>query len=143
MIVSITRWSLAHKRLVVLLWLTVTAIGVASAGAATKALSAQYSVPGRQGYETNRAIAQTFGTGGDRAPLVPVVTLPAHAAGSPTALAGIRHATAALQHALPGVRVASYASTHDRAFVSRNGRTTFGLVYPAARDYTATGWSRA
>ena len=39
MIVSITRWSLAHKRLVVLVWLTVTAIGIASAGAATKALS--------------------------------------------------------------------------------------------------------
>ena len=38
MIVSITRWSLAHKRLVVLIWLTVTAIGIASAGAATKAL---------------------------------------------------------------------------------------------------------
>ena len=85
MIVSITRWSLAHKRLVVLVWLTVTAIGIASAGAATKALSDQYSVPGRQGYETNRPIAQTFGTGGDRAPLVPVVTLPTDAANSPTA----------------------------------------------------------
>jgi putative drug exporter of the RND superfamily len=139
MIVSITRWSLAHKRLVVLVWLTVTAIGIASAGAATKALSDQYSVPGREGYETNRAIAQTFGTGGDHAPLVPVVTLPAGAAGSPTALAGISHATAALQRALPGARVASYASTHNRTFVSRDGRTTFALVYPAARDYSGYG----
>jgi RND superfamily putative drug exporter len=139
MIVSITRWSLAHKRLVVLTWLIVTAIGIASAGAATKALSDQYSVPGRQGYETNRAIAQTFGTGGDRAPLVPVVTLPTAAAGSPTALAGIRDATAALQRALPGARVASYASTHDRAFVSRDRRTTFALVYPAAGEYTGYG----
>jgi hypothetical protein len=52
MIVSITRWSLAHKRLVVLVWLTVTAIGIGSAGAATKALSDQYSVPAREGYQT-------------------------------------------------------------------------------------------
>src|SRR6202142_2052933 len=89
MIVSISRWSLAHKRLVVLVWLTVTAIGIASAGAATKALSDQYSVPGREGYQTNRAIAQTFGTGGDHAPLVPVVTLPAATAGTPTAVAGM------------------------------------------------------
>ena len=139
MIVSITRWSLAHKRLVVLVWLTVTAIGIASAGAATKALSDQYSVPGREGYQTNRAISQTFGTGGDHAPLVPVVTLPAGVAGSPTALAGMSRVTAALQRALPGARVASYASTHNRAFVSRDGRTTFALVYPAARDYSGYG----
>lgn len=96
MIVSITRWSLAHKRPVVLVWLTVTAIGIASAGAVTKALSDQSSVPGREGYQTNRAITQTFGTGGGRAPLVPVMTLPADAAGSPTALAGISRVTAAL-----------------------------------------------
>ena len=33
---------------------------------------------------------------------------------------------------MPDVRIASYASTHDRAFVSRDGRTTFALVYHPA-----------
>src|SRR5205085_804686 len=35
-----------------------------------------------------------------------------------------------LAKALPGARVASYASTGNKAFVSRDGRTTFALVYP-------------
>jgi RND superfamily putative drug exporter len=62
---------------------------------------------------------------------VPVVTLPAGVApGSPAATRGLRSAGAAIERALPGARVASYASTHDRAFVSRDGRTTFELVYP-------------
>jgi putative drug exporter of the RND superfamily len=140
MIVSITRWSLAHKRLVVVLWLTVTVVGIASAGAATKALSDQYSVPGRQGYETNRAIAQTFGTGGDHAPLVPVATLPTGvSAETPEALAGIGRLDGALRRALPGARIASYSTTHNRAFLSRDGRTTFALVYAPARDYGAYG----
>jgi putative drug exporter of the RND superfamily len=68
-----------------------------------------------------------------------VVTLPAAAAGSPTALAGVGRVTAALQRALPGARVASYASTRDRTFVSRDGRTTFALVYPAQSDYAGYG----
>ena len=38
---------------------------------------------------------------------------------------------------MPDVRIASYASTHDRAFVSKDGRTTFALVYhPAAAAST-------
>jgi putative drug exporter of the RND superfamily len=131
MILSVTRWSLAHKRLVVLLWLVITAVGIASVSSATKALSDQYSVPGREGYETNAAITATFGTGGDRAPLVPVVTLPAGVSpNSPAVTRGLRSVSTAIEHALPGARVASYASTHDRAFVSRDGRSTFELVYP-------------
>jgi putative drug exporter of the RND superfamily len=131
MILSITRWSLAHKRLVVLLWLVVTAVGFASVSTVSGALSDQYSVPGREGYETNAAITRTFGTGGDRSPLVPVVTLPAGVpVGSRAVTRGLRRVTGAIDHALPGARVASYASTHDRAFVSRDGRTTFALVYP-------------
>ena len=38
--------------------------------------------------------------------------------------------TALLARALPHARIASYASTGDRAFVSADGRTTFMLVYP-------------
>ena len=38
-------------------------------------------------------------------------------------------ALARVEAALPGARLASYASTGDRAFVSEDGRTTFALVY--------------
>ena len=43
---SITRWVLAHKRLVVVFWVIVTIVGVASASSATKALKQKFSVPG-------------------------------------------------------------------------------------------------
>src|SRR5262249_14116242 len=74
--ISLTRFALAHKRLVAVSWLAVALLGIAFAGKATKAFSAQYSVPGREGYDTNAAITRAFGNGGNSPPLVPVVTLP-------------------------------------------------------------------
>src|SRR5919204_86905 len=71
-------------RRVVGFWLALTAAGTAAAGPAFRSFSAQYSVPGREGYETNQAITRLFGNGGDSAPVVAVVTLPAGtSAGSP------------------------------------------------------------
>ena len=112
-------------------WLVVALVGIASAGRATAAFSDQYSVPGKEGYETNSAITRTFGNGGDSAALVPVVTLPpGGSVNSPAVTAGLENVERRIRDAVPGVRVASYASTRDRAFVSRDGRTTFVLAYP-------------
>src|SRR5438093_4420633 len=74
---SITRWVLAHKRTVFVFWIALTVVGIASANSATKALDQKFSVPGKEGWETNVAIAEHFhGMGGDTAPIVPVVTMP-------------------------------------------------------------------
>src|SRR5438132_11404695 len=110
---AITRWVLAHKRLVVVFWLLVTLVGMASAGSATKALKQKFSVPGKEGWVTNTDIARQFrGTGGNSAPLVPVVTLPAGTTvASPGARAGLRAVETRVAHALPGSRIAGYAST--------------------------------
>jgi putative drug exporter of the RND superfamily len=128
---ALTRLVLRHRLAVAAFWLAVTLVGIATAGRATSAFSDQYSVPGREGYQTNTTIRDVFGTGGDSAPLVAVVTLPRGASVSSPAvrrgLAGVGRRVAA---AVPGVRIASYASTGDRAFVSRDGRTTFVLAYP-------------
>jgi len=131
MTATIARWSLAHKRTVVACWLLLTVAGIASVGSATKALSDQFSVPGREGWQTNARILRTFGNGGNNAPLVPVVTLPAGMnIDSPAAKDGLRELAARVQQAVPHTRVASFASTGDRAFVSPSGRTTFLLAYP-------------
>ncbi|HKB19513.1 MAG TPA: MMPL family transporter [Gaiellaceae bacterium] len=129
---SLTRWVLSHKRTVVISWLLLTLVGIAVAGPATDALTPGYSVPGREGWETNVAITARYGgTGGMTAPLVPVVTLPkgktVDSAGVRAELAGIDDR---LRKALPGSRIASFASTGDRTFVSKDGRTTFALAYP-------------
>src|SRR3954449_7866360 len=75
---AITRWVLAHKRLVVAFWVIVTLVGGAASGPASKALKQKFSVPGKEGWQTNQQIAKLYkGTGDNSAPLVPVVRLPA------------------------------------------------------------------
>jgi RND superfamily putative drug exporter len=129
---SLTRWVLAHKRTVVITWVVLAIAGVMSAGPASDALEPEFSVPKKEGWETNVAITERYG--GDRngtAPLLPVVTLPAgRTVDSPGVRSELARLDARLEKALPGARIASYASTGDRTFVSADGRTVYGLIYP-------------
>jgi RND superfamily putative drug exporter len=126
----LTNWVLSHKRVVLGLWVVVTIAAFGAIGPAGSALSQQFSVPGREGFETNKQLAAIYGSGGDVAPIVPVVTLPkGKTVDSPGVSAELDAALAKLKSALPKARVASYASTRDRAFVSDDARTTFALVY--------------
>ena len=129
---SLTRWVLAHKRTVVISWILLTIAGIMAAGPASKALDQKFSVPNKEGWETNQAIAAKYnGTGGDTSPLLPVVTLPAgQSVNSPQVKRDLTKLDDTLTKTLPGSRVASYASTGDRAFLSDDGRTTFAIVYP-------------
>src|SRR5215216_3909916 len=131
---ALTRFVLDHKRFVIGFWLAVTVAAFAAIGPAGSALSQQFSVPGREGFETNKELAAIYGNGGDVAPIVPVVQLPR---GTTVDSPGVRDqldaALAKVEAALPEARTASYASTRDRAFVSDDGRTTFALVYIPAR----------
>jgi RND superfamily putative drug exporter len=102
-----------------------------------------YSVPGKEGWETNEAIAARYGdTGRITPPLVPVVVLPA---GKTVDSPGVRAELAAiderLRESLPGSRITSFASTGDRAFVSDDGRTIFALAYP--RPDPGSQWGEA
>ncbi len=131
MMTSITRWVLAHKRIVAAFWVVVTFVGIATVGTSTGAFSKKFTVPGREGFQTNDRIARIFHNGGRYAPLVPVVTLPpGTSVSSPAVRGGLAQIETKLRIALPGTRTASFASTGNRAFVSANGRTTFVLAYP-------------
>jgi MMPL family len=112
-------------------------------GSRRRCARAGYSVPGKEGWETNEAIAARYGdTGRDTAPLVPVVVLPE---GKTVDAPGVRAELAAvderLRGSLPGSRIASFASTGDRAFVSDDGRTIFALAYP--RPDPGSQWGEA
>ena len=126
---SLTRWVLGHKKTVVALWIALTVAGIAAIGPADRSLEQQFSIPGGAAFAANSEIVERYGSGGDAAPLVPVVSLPA---GRTVDSQGVRADLAAalreIEVAVPGSRVASYASTRDRAFVSEDGRTTFALV---------------
>jgi RND superfamily putative drug exporter len=138
---SITRWVLAHKRTVILTWVVLTIAGIAAAGPATDALEPEFSVPNKEGWETNQLIAARYqGTGGDTAPLLPVVTLPkGETVNSPGVRSDLAKVDARLHQALPNSRIASYASTGDETFVSDDGRTTFAVVYPQPDPDSAFG----
>jgi RND superfamily putative drug exporter len=129
---SITRWVLAHKRTVVLTWLVLTIAGIMAAGPASNALKAEFSIPNKESWKTNVEIAERYN--GDRngsTPLLPVVTLPkGESVRSPGVRADLERVDERLERGLPGARIASYASTGDRTFVSDDGRTVFALVYP-------------
>ena len=141
---ALTRFVLAHKRLVLGFWLAVTVAAFAAIGPAGSSLSQQFNVPGREGFETNEELVAIYGNGGDIAPLVPVVQLPL---GKTVDSPGIREqldaAISKVEVALPEARTASYASTGDRAFVSDDGRTTFALVYAVAKGGVDQGQPEA
>ena len=75
MMTTITRWVLAHKRIVSTFWILVTLVGIATVSQSTRSFSTQFSVPGREGFETNVAIGRLYRQGGQNAPLLAVVTL--------------------------------------------------------------------
>jgi RND superfamily putative drug exporter len=112
-------------------WLVLTVLGMAFSKKATQALTQEYSVPNHQSSQTNTAITDEFGGGGDSAPLVAVTTVPPGTAMASAAVQSqLTAATSAIQRAVPGSRIASFATTHDLGFVSRDGRTTFIVDYP-------------
>jgi len=128
---GLTRFVLRHRRLVVAFWLALTVVGFATVGKADESFSEEFSVPGREGYETNQEIEARFGNGGDYAPLLAVVRLPeGTAVGSPAVRRGLTAVERSIERAVPGTRAASFASTGSRSFVSADGGTTFVLAYP-------------
>ena len=141
MMSSLTRWVLRHKRTVVITWIALTIAGIAAAGPASNALENDFSIPDKESWKTNVQIAERYS--GDRnggTPLLPVVTLPqGESVRSPGVRADLERLDTRLERALPDARIASYTSTGDSTFVSKDGRTTFALVYPRPDPRSAFG----
>jgi RND superfamily putative drug exporter len=140
----IARWSIAHRWLVVAGWVLLAVAGGLAATRSGGRLTFAFDLPGQPAYQTNTAIAQTFGSGGDEPPLVAVVRLPQ---GMTVRSPGVREQLASAfgkaAAALPGARTASWVSTGDRAFISADGRTTFELIYPVASITSANPYATA
>ncbi|HLJ01789.1 MAG TPA: MMPL family transporter [Solirubrobacteraceae bacterium] len=129
--IRITRWVLAHKRVVAAFWIAVTLVGMATVGKSTSAFSKKFNVPGREGFVTNAQIKRLLHTGGDVAPLLAVVTMPeGTTVSSPGVAQALGSVERRLHEVIPGVRTASLAETQSRALVSADGRTTYVLAYP-------------
>src|SRR5437773_398974 len=131
MMPALTRFVLRHKALVTLFWVVVAAVGVMTISGTTHRMTNNFSMPG-QAFKVDNQIASQYGNGGSQAPYVPVITVPAgQKVTDPAVAEATGRAFAAAARAIPGVRIADYATTHDPAFVTRDGRSTFALVYTA------------
>lgn len=132
LLARLTRWVLAHRWYVVAFWVLVTLVGMFTVNAATRAMDQKFSVPGRESWDTNVAIAESFGgTGGNALPLIAVARLPAGRTVESDAVRGeLRAVEETFARTLPGARVAGWGSTGDAAFRSEDGRTAFAIAYP-------------
>ncbi len=114
-----------RRKLVIAAWAILTIFGAFSAQQVSKRWFQSFSIPGYSAYETNQRALKTFGTG-EQAPLVAVF----RSKGDVTRATGIERAIAAGASVNPGSRTSSFWSTGSRAYVSRDGHTTFAEIYP-------------
>jgi RND superfamily putative drug exporter len=123
---GLTAFVLRHRRLVMLAWLVVLLAGVATLSTTTKRLSTQFKLPNEPSYIADSKITALYHSGGDTVPIVVAVTAPAGTVANPAQADKVLTAAAA---AIPGSRVADQFNSGDRAFSTKNGQTSFGLVF--------------
>jgi RND superfamily putative drug exporter len=129
---------LRHRRRVLVIWLILFIAGMAGAGSVSNRLKVDFSLPGQPGYETAKKVQQIYGSGLGQPPTIVVVTAPAggSAKADATKLAA---AFNALRHERPGLRVVDAGSTGDPAFFTKDGRTTFALVFgPQGKGFSSS-----
>ena len=126
---ALTRTVLSHRRAVVVIWLLLAMAGAATARTTIGRLTTSYTLAGSPGYAANQRIATLYGNGGAAAPTVAVITLPASLRIDSRGVAAEAGRVFAAGHAVPHVRIADYATTGNRAFVTAGARSTFALVF--------------
>jgi RND superfamily putative drug exporter len=134
-IARLARFVLAHRRLVLLVWVLLLPAGIYGASHVSKRLSTDFSLPGQPGYETAKKIAHLYGNGGDTAPSVLAVTLPP----GQTVWRDARQLHRAFDQArvaVPRDRIVDYSATRDRRFITSSGHSTFALLFtPAGKGF--------
>jgi len=135
---QVTQFVLRRRRLVGVIWLLAIVFGGYASSVLQSHLSQSFEIPGTGSDIADAAIIARYHTGATATPLVPVIRLsPGHSAREPAIRAELLAAfeAAARVAAMPATgpsRVASYGSTGSEGFVSSDGQTTFGLIFPPA-----------
>jgi RND superfamily putative drug exporter len=128
---TLTGLVLRHKAAVLILWLAVAVAGVVTISGTTHRMTNNFSMPG-QAFRVDNQIVRTYGNGGDQPPYVAVVSVPpGQRVAQPVTAAATGRAFAAVAAVAAHPRIADYATTGNPAFITRDGRTTFALVYTA------------
>jgi uncharacterized membrane protein YdfJ with MMPL/SSD domain len=117
-----------HRRIVIGVWIALTAFGAFSAAQVADRWLEDFSIPGASGYDANQRAFAELGNG----ELFPrVLVLRAH--GDVTKVPGVDAAIEKTAAANPGSRVSSFFNTGDELYVSDDRTVTFASLYPAGQ----------
>ncbi|MGH8867512.1 MAG: MMPL family transporter [Actinomycetes bacterium] len=131
---SFARLVLHHRRIVTLVWVFLFLVGAGTASQLTDRLSLDFSLPGQPGQEAEEQVVDAYGTQ-SFSPFVPVVTVPEGSTVDERA-DDVAAVYDAVREEIPKLRVVDYASTGDEAFLTDDGRSTFGLLFqPPPTDF--------
>jgi RND superfamily putative drug exporter len=125
---SITRFALAHRRLVALAWIVLAVAGALATTSATGRMTHSFATPGSPGYDTNEQIRQRFGVDGNEQPTLAVLHLPASQSMHTAAGRAAAAQTFAAANKAGRVDVVDYQRTHNPKLISADGRTTWALI---------------
>jgi RND superfamily putative drug exporter len=114
-----------RRRLVIALWIAMTAFGAFSAGQLADRWYQEFSIPGYAAYEANQRSVQALGNG-RVGPLVAVQ----RAEGDITKIDGVGEAFERAAVATPGARMSSYFSTGEASYLSQDRRVAFAEIFP-------------
>jgi putative drug exporter of the RND superfamily len=138
----LARFVLHHRRPVIAFWLVLLVAGAVGAGRVSSRLTFDFALPGQPGYEAARQIERIYGNGGEQAPSILVVTVPRGESVRRDARV-IGDAVQRVRDARPQLRLVDYASTRDPRFITRDGRTTFALLFaPRPRSFGSPSESK-
>ncbi len=131
----IAEFALRHRALVVLFWLAAVVGGVMAAGPTVNNLSTDFTVPGQPGFETSKAINEALGET-DNGPTLPLLTVP-EGQTVDSRRADIEAFWNTLRTDHPEWRVADWTTSNNDAFVTKDRRSTFAMVYgPMPKSFT-------
>jgi putative drug exporter of the RND superfamily len=117
-----------HRRIVIGVWIALTAFGAFSAGQVADRWLEDFSIPGASGYDANQRAFAELGNG-EVFPRVLVL----RADGDVTKMPGVEAAIEKTAAANPGSRVSSFFNTGDELYVSDDRTVTFASLYPAGQ----------
>jgi RND superfamily putative drug exporter len=125
---SITQFSLRHRRLVALIWIALTVVGVLTVSSATGALTHNQAAPGTPGYDANEHLKERFGLDGHEQPTIAVLHLPAGKGMDTAQGRAIAAHTFAAANKAGHLGVADFANTGNPKLVSADKQTTWALL---------------
>jgi RND superfamily putative drug exporter len=122
---GLARIIIRRRGLVIGVWIVLALFGAFSAGRLADRWFQEFSIPGYSAYEANVRTLKTLGSG-----RVPPYVAVLRTDGDITKVGGIEAAFEKAAATTPGARVASYFTTGDTSYLSKDRHVAFAEIFP-------------